>query len=513
MRQKYSLSGSITLFYSLVLVLCISLVLALVEGARMRGLRIFANQQADVVSESVLTMYDDVLQEEYGIYGMNVSGEEGIVLSGFEEEAKSLAKINLQQDGEGFQLYRLALQAASIDEYQLITDRGGENFRNQITEYMKTQISKVVAKEIQDRTSASQQNQQTSQTAEERVRDANNSIQKAKEAEKEAAKQKSSNKQTHSAPSKKVSSEETENPLEYLAAWKDKGMLSLLGIDTEKVSSKSVDKSTCLDKRTLKEGNWSLQENGYTGDNAETWYQQVLLDEYVLEKFSNYQSTVQWSDSDALSYGVEYIIVGKDSDAENLKVVLEKILAIREAANFVYLQTDSEKKAASYSLALTLAGATANPIFIKAVEEGILAVWAFAEAISDVRTLVSGGAVPLVKTAASWKTDITALSKSSTFSETQSDKNGMKYEDYLRIILASISQQKLTMRTMDMIEKNIQKKHEQKGYASFTMDRLVVGFQLKLGVEGKAIFYSAFSSAQWIVYSTAGYSRKSEEQL
>ena len=41
--------------------------------------------------------------------------------------------------------------------------------------------------------------------------------------------------------------------------------------------------------------------------------------------------------------------------------------------------------------------------------QGILLAWAYGEAIMDIRTLISGGKVPLVKNAEDWKLSLSGL--------------------------------------------------------------------------------------------------------
>ena len=45
-----------------------------------------------------------------------------------------------------------------------------------------------------------------------------------------------------------------------------------------------------------------------------------------------------------LTYQIEYILSGKSSDLENLRTVVNRLLILREAANFVYLICDTDKK-------------------------------------------------------------------------------------------------------------------------------------------------------------------------
>lgn len=134
-----------------------------------------------------------------------------------------------------------------------------------------------------------------------------------------------------------------------------------------------------LQKRTCFTEGQAQQEDMTTG---------LFFREYLLKQFSDYRNQ---SESEVLQYEMEYLIAGKDSDVANLAGVAERMLAIREVANYIYLKGDAEKTALANTIALVTAGWTANPAVVKVVEEGILVAWAFSESIKDVKTLLKGG--------------------------------------------------------------------------------------------------------------------------
>lgn len=67
-----------------------------------------------------------------------------------------------------------------------------------------------------------------------------------------------------------------------------------------------------------------------------------------------------------------------------------KLSGIRTGINLAYLITDQSKKAEAYSLAATALGFTGNMAIIKAGQYLVLSVWAYAEAVVDLRKLYSG---------------------------------------------------------------------------------------------------------------------------
>ena len=67
----------------------------------------------------------------------------------------------------------------------------------------------------------------------------------------------------------------------------------------------------------------------------------LFFREYLLKQFSDYRNQ---SESEVLQYEMEYLIAGKDSDVANLAGVAERMLAIREVANYIYLKGDVYKR-------------------------------------------------------------------------------------------------------------------------------------------------------------------------
>ena len=135
-----------------------------------------------------------------------------------------------------------------------------------------------------------------------------------------------------------------------------------------------------LTKRTISKGNMSFSSDG-------DWYERFLFDEFLYQHFTNYQTTKN-DPNKALDYELEYIVSGKGSDRDNLKQVALDILGIREGMNFLYLISSGEKRNEAQALATAiLAPYPVAEVANVALMMGILAAWAFAESVLDVRSL------------------------------------------------------------------------------------------------------------------------------
>ena len=69
--------------------------------------------------------------------------------------------------------------------------------------------------------------------------------------------------------------------------------------------------------------------------------------------------------------------------------------------------------------------------------------------------------MPLVKDVDSWKTQLSNLRADTGIST----EKGVNYEEYLRILLLGVSEQKLLMRIMDMIEINLRQEDGKENFA------------------------------------------------
>ncbi len=97
----------------------------------------------------------------------------------------------------------------------------------------------------------------------------------------------------------------------------------------------------------------------------------------------------------------------------------------------------------------------------------IMAAWGYAESIVDVRSLLAGSRVPLMKNRMTWNLSLTAL-MDGKLNETGQDSEGMDYGDYLRILLF-VTKRKIKYERMEnLIQANIRL---EEGFKDFTMHR------------------------------------------
>lgn len=203
----------------------------------------------------------------------------------------------------------------------------------------------------------------------------------------------------------------------------------------------------------------------------------VLYNEYLFMHFNSAASLIkdeklQKQESGELDYVLEYILCGEKSDKENLSKTLFEMSVIREGANLAYLLTDSEKKSQARILSQTLLGFTGIEAVIIAGQYLILGVWAYAESIVDLKKLMKGGKVPLVKNDDSWVLTLDAMLNMDFKDDSNSD-SGLAYDDYLRMLLLIADKSVKNMRTMGAMEL----KMIELGHANFRMKNYIVSFK------------------------------------
>ncbi|MDD5940842.1 MAG: DUF5702 domain-containing protein, partial [Lachnospiraceae bacterium] len=200
----------------------------------------------------------------------------------------------------------------------------------------------------------------------------------------------------------------------------------------------------------------------------------VLLNAYMNEKLSCYGRRVN---DGALEYQLEYILFGRGSDADNLEMAARRLLLVRECANCIYIFQDEGKKEAARVLALAVSTLLLSPELEEALAAAILFAWAYMESVRDVRTLLSGGSVPLMKTSETWKTSVEGILSPSA--EAGEEDEGLDYRTYLLIMLFFESMDSRCARLMDMMEADVRKKEERN---TFRMDRCMDSFSVSATV-------------------------------
>lgn len=478
-NKRNACEGSITLFLALTLTIILSLIFSLLEAARVQALVRIARRDLQLRLESAFGRYHVPMWDNYHMLFLdgkdakgqfNLSVLEGILM----EEAA------LEQMERGF--YQISLKNIEIEKYALATDQKGKFFREQACRAIKEKLAAQTADRIKGILKQGEALEKDSHKAEEKWKQAQEAAEKAKEAA-EAAKKDGEGEAAKTA--RKAEKKLPENPMDFVSLWKKSPILTLVVENSFQISPKSISQKNSIQNRKLETGN--LEKAG-----KET-LEKLWLIQYLNTYFSCQSGAgAGGGDSHALDYELEYCIGGKETDSQNLEQAVNRLLLLREAGNFATIMQDSGKQALAMEMAAAAVGFTGLPPLIQAVQVGILLGWSYMESILDVRHLLAGGKVPLIKEVSQWQSDV-SLGQKALEQDTKQEEQGLDYREYLQILLLSVKEDTLVYRAMDVMEQNIRLLP---GEETFVMDHMIQGVEAETVSGADSMFLGLITSGR-----------------
>lgn len=209
--------------------------------------------------------------------------------------------------------------------------------------------------------------------------------------------------------------------------------------------------------------------------NEDTLKKNVLSTEYVAKHFICYTDTSQGDNDRAgssalLDYEMEYIIGGEHNDRKNVYKVINQLSVIREGVNLSYLISAQDKMSEAYMLAAALVGVTGCDLAVRLVQYIIVSIWAYAESIVELRKLLAGETIALIKNRDNWilqlsslvdeKLNLQSLINNITSYEAvnnnKSDENGrdnsIGYKEYLKLLIMFMNKSDRNYRIAALME-------------------------------------------------------------
>ncbi len=469
--------GSITVFLSLSLASVMLLFFLLLDLSRIYGQRQKADVISDIAAQSVFADYNRYLWDNYRILGVDASYGTGggADFSLMETRMQEyLVKNGISSDTRGKDLYQLLTEKCSVDKYGFITDQNGRAFLRQAAMQQKTGIASAALDKAVNR------NQQAQQSAEE-SQDFDQLMEKGTDAMTQSAETTEDGAEELPADVPKPDDDEV-NPIDQITEWKDNGILDQVLPGSARISDRQIDLSEAVSGRTLAQGNDTAVKKLSVAERA-------LFAEYEKTHFSNYRNDLRHA---GLKYEWEYVLCGKKSDKANLAATVTKLVATREGENFASLMADEAKVAQADAHAMTLVGWTGNAAIINAVFWALIASWSYMESVLDVRLLLDGGKVALLKTPAEWTTtNLLELAKWFDVSKKAKESgNGITYEGYLLTLSAIQSERTLGLRSLDLLE-NSARLH--RDYKNLRLDQVVVSADFSYKYSSAPAFFSLFA--------------------
>ena len=415
----------ITVYVSLVFLLLITLTGALLESAAVQTAKNNAKAETCLALESVFAEYDPYLQEQYHLFAVNCSRS-----GGTDPEQELLRSLRF---------YRADTQGADV----------GKAFYEQAVRYMeeKSIAGETLLEQAETLKEAEQQEELTEKLQVEAITGFAHTL------------------------SELEGGEPVMGRFSMFAGFFGRPVLEIAMPQGKTVSVSSIELNETASHRNLQEGHGTFaaqKEPSILGD--------TLLDLYLIDVMN--KETDEPKEA-GLSYEIEYILSGEESDRKNLENTAGRLLLIRTAFNARYLKESAVRQAEITQMAVFLAAVLAAPECEEAINEAVTYTWSYAEAVMDIKALFDGKKVPLNKDDESWTLSAEGLlsfEKSVTEGwESTDTAEGLCYEDYLRILLALESRQVKCMRALDLIEINLR---GESGTYTFRADSAVCRAQI-----------------------------------
>lgn len=438
---------------TLSILLITGLLFTLVEAARFQEQMKVIQVCADTTIESLFANYNRTLWEQYELLTFNLDTNP-------EELSELYLQSMLEPEHTSYNLIKAKVTDTELENLLLITDRNGNVFESAVASYLEQNIGSELYERAHEYANRFSVDEDTDSQLSHLI----------------DAGQDELNRNEVSNLHAKDQSASAENPMESVQWFRSQGILRYVMPDDKQISEKTISDSNSLRKRTLQYGDSDEEIDSTVMTETAAFY-------YLITRLSNFRNT---SSGRALDYELEYVILGNSSDAKNLEGIVNRILLIRESLNFTYLMTDQRRCAEAETLATILSAIMLTPEATEVIKMGILAAWAYAESVVDVRTLLAGQKVELYKNSAVWTTNMLNFYDALYGNLKVSDQsNGLGYEEYLAGLLFVTEKEARIMRTLEVMEQTVRLTEAD---SAFQMDRCVIDTMLTLNYQYVFLF-------------------------
>lgn len=437
------LRGQMTIYLSITFTLILSMFLGAYEAARLAALSAYAECALEAGLISAFGEYNRELLDRFDLLYVDMS-----YMSNQPDSARLSERINEYTSStldlsEGQDLlfardiFDIEGTNVSMTGYRLATDKYGESFKSQAVNYMENLVSLGLKDKLQEWVA---------------VKDQYNLSEEAYTAKQDQALSQINEGFTNA----RADDEWDETVIKKNIA--DSFMFSgvdvlIFGFDgLHKGSSKGINLANTIERREINKGigDFELDEANIS--------EEFIFDEYILDKLGCFTRLKQDS---CLDYETEYVLFGAESDGTNLSFTITELFFIRSAANVITIYQDKDKMSAIKDVA-TVLSQICKYVPEQAWEAQIVCTWAAFEGVSDVKHLLMGERIPLIKKGDDMRVSLSGLSEGISGVpvpdggmqeiEDESYELGLTYRDYLRILLLTVPPYLKTTRVMDMVE-------------------------------------------------------------
>ncbi len=441
-------SGSITILASLSIMLISSLLFSLIEAGRYWEMDKTARASAEAGIESLFANYEPTLWETYHL--LLLEGGASHQTSNADREAyiKELLEDDMFRKSDSLLQYKV--NEIQLNNIVYITDDAGKAFEAAVTAYMGNSYTFGLYDYLMS--------------------------QMEKVALFDGKKEDLSQEVKESKIAYDNVNGDDADALKAVTAVEARGILAMVLPRGSTVSGKSINIENSVLNREINVGDGRLSGLGIFDTPAVLSYFQTYFSRYGEVK-----------EDHGLDYELEYILCGKGTDEENLRAIVDRILMLREAANMGYLLTDAAKVAEAETLAIAICAFVAQPELVEPVKYSLLAAWAYAESILDMRALLNQKKVPLIKNSALWTSDLSNIPNLlNGYEEAISSESGFSYEMYLLSFLALAGTKVRSLRALDAMELTVRREEMR---SDFRIDNMILEASIELAVRYHTAFF------------------------
>ncbi len=498
--------GSITIFMTFLFLLMLSLVGVSLDSARFFGSRGYVEAAGLGAHMASFGDYNKELFQEYGL--LAYGGYDGLAKESWLLEYQEIFLENLRTlppKKEGWQgifqkkytnVYHIHNPVASLSEVSYLAKE--DNFLGQIDTWMKATTLTDISELLIGKVTGNQK---------ENPRNILEELQEKQEPEINEEKTSDNTENSQESIGDEVTSQEGngENPITFFQELMTHGILRLV-CSEEELSEKIIARRNSVKETSdnLKETEWCRQEDGVAmlegmlSQSDSIWDEEMnkgvkekgklLL--YASQVFSNYLENGEKH----ASYGLEYLISGKEKEDDTMAYIVNRLFLMRMLMNYAYVNQNPIFIEKSLVTATEIAVPICAEPFIPLIQQCILLILATEEACVDVTALLQGRLVPFAKTATCFQMQYeemclaseglfqkkaTAYKKSTKNQQLMGLQKGWGYLHYLWLMLLMTSWDDLYNRTLDLIQDDLRSRYNE----SFDISQCICGVEVKLTYE------------------------------
>ena len=460
--------GSMSVFLGLLISMIMSLFFSMGEVTRYLSLYQEGKSLAYTGVQSAFGEYNRPLWKDYGILaidGKYGGSEEGYALN----DAVSFYIEENYGDDDGVDFLQLAPEKVEMKEIVYMTDSDGAAFVKEAAKCVEAEMTKDGWSALVDACSSCSSTSDQTMDIKEILNNTTDAL-NYKESEKTEEDSGEAEEKTEIEVS-----DESKSFIATVLEFQNKAILSQIFSDTSSISDAAFSTDELVSTRELNVGKTEKIEVSSL--------ERMLYQYYLTTHFSCYGSEQH---EDGMKYELEYILCGKNSDLENLASTVERLLAVREVQNLVSLSMDEVKVAEAKALAASASAVLLSPELEPVISYGIMAAWAYMESVLDVRLLLGGGKVALLKSPEEWTSSLQNIGAClDTETKAKECAGGISYKQYLFAIYILESQQTITYRGLDLVEEALRQSED---YQNVSMDHFIVSAEAEVVLRGNPLF-------------------------